>query len=457
MATLRTAYCTRAPDPSGQANRAEVRFQIIEPAGTNFGSDFNHVGRSADIPLPFIGSNIQYDTSPIPLNASAVRAKIVMTADSSESSVFDSVIGQFMDTSPANQNSVTSAIHQHFKYRARARDTASTQLALAGATTDFDLGVIRTEGCRSAGQVLVLTSAGNGLLGSVSMWLRQLSSNIGTCKANVYSTTGSSAEYSRGELIASSNTRPISDINVSPTTTTELSFTLATPLPVTNGQILIVEVECEPLPTGIFVGGDTGFFLAQENALNFGPSMAVFGRNIYASGVEQGFGNIDRGDAELLTIPTFTEGSQISIGDTLYSPDVTLTNFTSWVQEGLDARTISNRLAFSFNGAIFSGDIPAAGEERRWRSARHATPQIVDGQSFFGTVLQVEYTLPGAVKAFPPRARPTVTHGEISARPAVSSPAKPRARVAVRTAKEPRARPAIQRGTPRARPTVRRP
>lgn len=456
MATLHTAYCTRAGAPGSQVNRAEVHFVITKPGGSTFGGSIGQVGRAFAGSL-FVGSNVQYDTSPIPLNASVVRAKIVMTAAISKSSVFDSVIGQFMDSSPSNQNSVTSAIHQHFKFRSRARDTASTQLALAGATTDFDLNVVTTAGCRSAGQVLVLTSAGNGELGSVSMWLRQTASNSGTCKANVYSTTGVSGSYSRDELIASSNTRPMSDINVSPTTSTELAFTLTTPLPIVNGQVLIVEATLDPVPTDIFVGGDSGFLSPQENALNFGTTMAGFGSNIYGSGFEQGFGNGDRGATEFFVFPTFTAGSQLSLGDALYSPDVTLTSFTSWVQEGLDAREASNRLAFSFNPAIFAGDIPDPGELREWRSADNTTPQTVDGQSFFGTVLQVEYTLPGAVKAFPARARPAVTHGEVSARPAVSSPAKPRARVAVRTAEEPRARPAIQRGEARARPTVRRP
>lgn len=454
MPTLYTAYCTRAGTVNTN-NRAEVRFELKKPDGTTFGLDHGEVGNLGNL---FVGSAVRYDVSAIPRNASVVRARIVMTANTSDSSVFDSQIAQYFDGSTPNLDSVTSAIHQHFKYRARAKDTASTQLALAGATTDFDLEVVPGDGVSSPGQVLVLTSAGNGLLGSVSMWLRLISPPTGICRAKVYSTIGSNAQYSRGELLAVSNTRPLSDI--APTTATELEFTLTSPLAVTNGQILIVEVEFDPVPSSplvVRVGGDTGFAGAQENALNFGPTMEAFATAIYGNGIEHFLGNEDFQSAENFAFPTFIAGSQITLGDTLYSPDVTLANFTSWVQDGLDGRGDGERLAFRFVARFFTGDPAALGEKRQWRSALHATPQIVDGQSFFGTVLQLEYSVPGAVKAFPARARPAVAHGEISARPAVSSPAVPRARAAVRTPEEARARPAINRGEARARPTVRRP
>ena len=460
MATLYTAYCTRAGTVNTD-NRAEVRFSTVKPSGTNPTSDFNEVGKN--LTGDDLGSNIQYDVSQIPRNASVTRARIVMTANANDSSVFESRIARYLDGTTPNRDSVTSVIHRHFKYRARARDTSSTQLALAGGTSNFDLVVATRTGCESAGQVLVLTSAGDGLLGSVSMWIRMNSSRTGTCKANVYSTTGSSGLYSRGELLATSNTRPLSDITVSSSesTSTELEFTLTSPLAVTSGQVLIVEVAFDPISPGFFFGGDTGFFNPQENALNFGPTMEAFGENVYGNGLEQTVGNGDRydfSDGEKFVFPTFTSGSQLSIGDALYSPNVTLTNFTSWVQDGLDGRGDSNRLAFAILPTLFfEPDPPTDNQNRRWRSARHATPQTVDGQSFFGTVLQLEYTLPGAVKAFPPRARPAVAHGEVIARPAVSSPAVPRARAAVRTPEEARARPAINRGEARARPTVRRP
>jgi len=453
MTTLHTAYCTRAGTVNA-SNRAEVRFEFREPGGITFGLDYGEMGNLGGF---FVGSSVQYDTSAIPRNASVVRSRIVMTANANNSSVFDSSITRYEDGATPNSDSVTSAIHNHFKFRARARDTSSTQLALAGATTDFSLPVAPDVGTASAGQVLVLDSAGNGSLGTVSMWLVLFIPPAGTCRAKVYSTTGASSAYSRGELLATSNTRPLSDIDSGGAT--ELDFTLPSPIAVTSGQILIVEVELDPVPSplSVSVGGDTGFLFAQENALNFGPTMEAFSLAIYASGHEHIFGNGDLMGAEFFVFPTFTAGSQISIGDTLYSPDVTLTNFTQWVQDGLDGRGDSNRLAFRFQTRLFSGDTPTSGEKRQWRSALHATPQTVDGQSFFGTVLQIEYSVPGAVRAFPARARPAVAHGEVIARPAVSSPAVPRARAAVRTPEEARARPAINRGKARARPTVRRP
>ena len=460
MPTLYTAYCTRAGTVNTN-NRAEVRFEFKEPNGITFGLDHGEVGKVA---LDSVGSAIQYDVSEIPKDASVTRARIVMTANTSDSSVFDSNISRYAFSGVVPRvptpllDSVTSAPHNHFKFRARAKDTASTELALAGATTNFDLGVIPGDGVSSPGQVLVLTSAGNGLLGSVSMWLRVASPPAGTCRAKVYSTAGSAREYSRGELLAASNTRPLSDMV--PVTATELEFTLTSPLAVTSGQILIVEVELDPVPSSPFVvrvGGDTAGAFADENALMFGPTLEAFSKAVYASGVEHIFGNLDVGESELFVFPTFTAGSQVTFGDALYSPDVTLSKLTRFVQEMLDERVDSNRIAFRFRPQIFSGDFPTNGEKRQWRSADHATPQIVDGQSFFGTVLQIEYSVPGAVKAFPARARPAVAHGEVIARPAVSSPAVPRARAAVRSAEEARARPAIQRGEVRARPAVRRP
>jgi hypothetical protein len=341
-----------------------------------------------------MGSNIQWDISSVPIGAQVVRAKIVLTADANNGGVFGSAIQRFRDGTTANVTSTTEAIHDQFKWLARARDTGSTQLAVSSTAGTFAYSV-RSEarGSTAFGQVLILSTAGNGFLGSVSMWLAKniLGTYTGTAVAKVYSTSGTSGRYTKGTLLATSDPRLANDIDS--LTITEFVFTFPTPLAVTNGQIMIAEVSFDPDPLGLErfeASGDTGFAADPDNALVFGPSMQAFAEAVYMNGVEQAFGP-DKTLAEGFVFPTFVAGTQYEIGETSYSPDVVLSQFTGWVQDGLDSRGSTHRLSFGFIADLFGVDPPLAGEERRWRSADHATPQIVDGNSLFGPVLVIQY------------------------------------------------------------------
>lgn len=459
------AYCVRS-DPVNARAVSECIAPLTKLIGTTFGADHNVAGQNTDKTPVFEFWNIQYDISAIPFGvANVTRAKIVLTADATDSTVFGSSISRFKDGTAPNVNSVTESIHRQFKWLARARDTVSAELALTSSTEVFQLSLSESaRGATAPGQVLILGSAGNGFLGSVSMWLAKVvgGSYPGTCVAKVYEVSGSSGFYTKGSLLATSDSRNTVDIKDISGSGFEFVFTFPSPeIAVTSGQIMLAEVSFDPEPTGlngVLVIGDSDFNLQPDNALVFGPSMQAFDEAVYMNGTEQFTANGDRyATGESFIFPSFTSGVQYELGDADYSPDVELTNFTQWVQDGLDGRGASNHLSFSIIPDTFVGDPPASGEERRWRSADHATPQTVDGESFFGTVLVVEYTIRGPVRSFPPRARPAVAHGEVVARPAVSSPAVPRARAAVRTPEEARARPAINRGEARARPTVRRP
>lgn len=393
------AYCVRS-DPINDTAVSEANFTITKPAGVSFGDVDGVVGMNTDKTPLGLGWNVQYDISTIPLGVNVSRSKIVLTANAGDSSVFDSRIWRYKDASSPNLDSVTETIHKQFKFLARARDTASTQLALSTTGSTFQAPVNALSGSAAFGQVLILSTAGNGDLDSVSMWLaKDIGGSFpGTCVAKIYSPAGTSGLYTRGSLLATSSTRLANDIPNLPFPA-EFVFTLPTPLPVTNGQILIVEVSFDPAPSGFFsfvAEGDTAFSNPADNALMFGPSMQAFGLPVYMNGSEQSLGNGDLDvpaiASELFTFPTFVAGNQYEIGDTDYSPDVTLANFTSWVQDGLDGRGSSNRLGFSIQPGFFFGpDPPTSGEERRWRSADHATPQTVDGESYFGTVLVVQY------------------------------------------------------------------
>lgn len=394
------AYCVRS-DPVNTIEVSECHYIGQKPAGVTFGDPYGVVGLNTDKTPRGLGWNIQYDISPVPIGVDVIRSKIVMTADASNPGIFDSRIWQYDNTTSPNLNSVETAIHKEFKWLARARDTSSTELVLTSSASNFDHVLsVSAEGSAAAGQVLILATAGNGSLGSVSMWLRRFSfgSYPGTCVAKIYSVAGSSGLYTKGSLLGTSSARNTVDITTAGGGV-EFVFTLPSPLPVTSGQILLVEVSFSPDPTGgdpIFVAGDTGFADPPDNSLVFGPSMQAFSLAVYMNGVEQFFGNGDHsaGVSEKFSFPAFIAGTQYEIGDSDYSPDVTLPSFTSWVQQGLDGRGSSNRLGFAIRPGIpgFDPDPPASGEERRWRSAEHATPQTVDGNPYFGTVLVVEYT-----------------------------------------------------------------
>jgi hypothetical protein len=387
------AYCVRS-DPVNDLQVSEANWARDKPFNVSFTEVFGVVGADTNKTPRDIGWNIQYDLSPVPIGAQVVRSKIVLTADSSESSVFDSVLLRYRNASSPNRDSVEETIHQQFKWLARARDTSSTQLALTSTTATFDFAMsVSVRGAVAAGQVLTLASAGNGSLGSVSMWLgkRLGGSYPGTCAAKIYAVSGTSGLYTKGSLLATSDDRNTADIP-NFLSAAEFVFTFSTPLSVTSGQILLVEVSFDPEPTGsdfISVLGDTGFVLPADNALVFGPSLQAFDLSVYMNGSEQTFGNGDIVGGEVFAFPTFVDDAQYEIGDASYSPDVTLSNFTSWVQDGLDSRGGSNRLGFS----IAPTAATASGEERRWRSGNHATPQIVDDNPYFGTVLVVEYTV----------------------------------------------------------------
>ena len=494
------AYCVRSA-PANDLAVSECHYVITKPGGVTYGEPFAVVGLNADKTPLRLGSNIQFDISPVPLGAVVSRAKLVMTADASDADPFSARIWRYRDATSPNLDSVQTTIHQHFKWLARARDTASTELAVTAITGTFDhLLSAPIRGTTAAGQVLILSTGGNGDLGFVSMWLAKsfTGTYLGTCEAKVYSVAGTSGSYTKGTLLATSSARDTSDIAFIPFLA-EFVFTFPSPIAVTSGQILLVEVSFTPEPDLLdtyVVGGNTGFASPPDNALLFGPSMQAMDESVYANGWEQSNGNGDQypfpETTELFAMPTFVADTQYEFGDAAYSPDVELTNFTQWVQDGLDGRGSSNRLSFSFQPGIpgLDADVPTSGEERRWRSGDHTTPQVVDGTSYFGMVLVVEYAGAG-VRPFPSRARPAVghgeitaraavapllqpcarpavLHGEIAARPAASSPAVPRtrstvahreihARPAVNAPAEARGRPAVGHGEITARPAVRAP
>ncbi len=389
------AYCVRSA-PVNSVSVSEVQYTIIQPGGVLFGDANNVVGANTDKTPRSLGWNIQYDISAIPLGVTVSRAKIVLTASRGDSATFTPAILRFRDGSAPNVTSVTEAIHNQFKWLARARDTVSTELVVTSTVATFDNVLsVSTRGSDSAGQVLTLATAGNGSLGSVSMWMRRFGfgSYPGTCVAKVYTAAGASGFYTKGSLLATSDPRNTTDI----TTVgfgAEFVFTFSAPPPVTNGQIMIVEVSFSPAPTGgnpIFVTGDTGFVNPADNALMFGPSMQAFDLAVYMNGVEQAFTVGDITGGEPFMFPTFVDGVQYELGDSLYSPDVVLSLFTGWVQDGLDGRGSDQRLGFGFSPNPFGSDPPMIGEQRQWRSGDHPTPQIVDGNSLFGTVLVVQY------------------------------------------------------------------
>lgn len=400
------AYCVAATSINPISTVEVSGFAIAKPGNVgNFAATDGVAGANPDKSPRILGSSIQFDTSQIPLNATVSRSKFVITANSSETSVFDSRVMEFNPTTsigvvpPPTLDSVTEAIHQESKFMCRARDSAAAELALAGATVDFDQQVRTDIGGTSHGQVLILTSTGTGLLSTVSMWLRRSVGPVGTVFARVYSVQGVGTAYTRDELLATSFTRLATAID-SGGVATELDFTLSSPLIVSSGDIFIVEVAFSDPPDGVwqcFFGGDSNFSGQADNSLSFGTSLQGFSPGIYVSGTEHSFANNGRFISERFTFPSFVAGVQYEFGEASYSPDVTWVTLGFMIQRALDARADSNRFPLTIAGSsprFGDPDIPTAGEERRWRSSKHATPQVVDGFSFFGPVLVIEYTVP---------------------------------------------------------------
>ena len=397
------AYCVVATSVNALPSVEATGYTFEKPGGVGtFAELYGVAGVNADKVPKAMGSSIQFDTTPIPLGASVIRSKVVMTADSSETSAFDSVVREFIPgqivPSPPTRNVVIEAIHTESKFLCRARSNIAVELAMAGATVDFDLDVRLDFGNSSHGQVLIITAPGTHILNRVSMWLRRSAGPVGTVFARVYSVQGSSGKYTRDELLATSIARFASGID-SGGVATELEFTLISPLIVSDGDIFIVEVAFSAPPDGVwqcFFGGDSNFSNPPDNSLSFGFRMQGFSPHIYVSGTEHSLANGSRFVSETFTFPSFIAGVQYEFGSGGYSPslDVTWSTLDFMVQRALDARDSSNRFPLSIQGVFGGPDPPTAGEERRWRSSRHATPQIVDGFSLFGPVLVVEYTVP---------------------------------------------------------------
>ena len=371
-----TAYCVRS-SAINSVQTSEVRFTAAQTTNsTVYGSTYDWVGKdSAKIALD-IGSNIQFDVSAVPLGAVVVAAGIYLTADANSADVFDSRIWRYKDGTTPNVDSTTETIHQQAQYNCRARDTASTQFGITTATVPFEHNVHEGfYGSDSVGQVLVLDTGGNGQLETVSMFMRRLAvpAPTGTCVAKVYEATGASGSYKKGTLLATSNDRDVLDLpSVFPFTVVEFEFVLPAPIAAAPGDVRIVEVSFSDTTAGeVFFGMDTILNGGAENGLSFGPSIQAFGSPSYIHGVEQKIGNGDRDAAgsasEGFVFPEFVAGDQYSLGDTLLSPDVTLTNFTSWVQDGLDARAGNDVLSFSFLPGVVvqDPDPPTSGQDRQ--------------------------------------------------------------------------------------------
>ena len=391
-----TAYCVVATSVNAFDTSEHSGWSFTKPGGVGAFIAAHGVAGATTAKSPIVlGSSFQLDTSPIPLNAIVLRSKLVLTANTTETSVFDSRVSEFVSPlAPPTRDSVTEAVHTESQFLCRARDSSSAQLALAGATIDFDQASRTDLGSTSFGQVLVLTSTGTGLLSTVSMWLRRVGSD-GSVFARVYSVQGDSGRYTRDQLLATSTARPTSDI-ASGAVATEFELTLPSPLSVSSGDIFIVEVAFSDPPDGIwscFFGGDSSLEVPQGNSLSFGPSLQGFSPQIYLSGRENATANGFRFVAENFVFPSFTAGAQYEFGDASYSPDVTWVAFNFMVQRALDGRDGHNRFPLTIQGFSVAAP-PASGDERRWRSSQHGTPQIVDGNSYFGPVLVVEYFVP---------------------------------------------------------------
>ncbi len=445
-----TAYLTRAT--SIHANeRNEVKWSNIKPAGMTYTSTSSWVGVGSDtIAENHLGSAIIFDASQIPRDAQVVRSAVYVEPSATDTTAFNIEVWYFAAGSTGVVDSYDEIIITEQKLMARFRDGADTEIAREGAVVTGNTFYAYNLGVRGLGQVVLLDSTGDGTLAKASMWLTKIGTLLGTVELRLWSVAGSSGAYRKGELLTISDTRPADDVNG-----TELEFTFSNPRTIAAGERYIIEVvfSDNPADNGAFAyaAEDTGFSSPSENALASGVRMDGFGNAAYPHGREcQAGKGFLLGGAEYAA-PWYVAGVQTSFGAASYSPNVTFAALDGYVQAMLDARDGSGRIGLVFE----TGSGASANEEKEWHSSYSATPTVVDGTSYFGPVLKVEYTVPGKTRAFPSRARPAVAHGVPSSRPAVSSPAEPRARSAVRAAEEPRGRSAINRGEARARPAVR--
>lgn len=447
------AYLTKRHVPGGPdyeltATPFEPQFVSVRPTDGIVGSTDNTVVLEPSMWI------CAFETTEIPIGATVNKAKLVMTATRDDSTTFTADVGYLGAGAFPNLHEHSEAFNFENQVRLEFKDTAGTSLGVIGSSSDWSYVIPKNDQARAAGQVLTLTATGNGQLGSMTFILsRQGAGTNATVRAELWTLAGPSGKHTRGYQLATSDKVALSSIS---TGTGPIEFTFPAPVTVASGQRYIGVVTTDnfiPFDELVNVVIDVGASRPADNSIVIDSPLKGFAVAAYVTGTEVWEQKDFDVTLETFTPISFDDGVQYEFGDAAYSPDQTWTTFTGGVQSALDLRTRSDENITFFLKTNTVADWVLS---RNWRAFAHGSPQTVDGNSYHGVVIVVDYTAPtGQVRSFLARARPAVSAGVATARPAVSPSAEPRARFTVIRAELPRARASVRSGMIRARPAVR--
>jgi len=318
-----------------------------------------------------------YDVSSVPAGAIASDAKLTVKAQGQQSGTFNSLIEGIEVT---EQVVSEDDVQQGFSPQAarlsithplfvNTSDTGNTGTGLTG------LRISPFTRYTEVTQLLTITGA-TGALDFLSVYLTRTSTaSSGQIFCELWSTTGPSGANLTG---------------VSLSTPTSIGFTFPTNPTVVNGTVygfrfrvspeFTVDTQSLYVRTGLTQPDANEHVLVEGTPRGYQPAVIFSGLEGYAVAPRPVTADVPS------TLPTFVNNVVYTLGTSGFSPDISVPQLTSVVQDLLDSR-LGSRI-----GLRWHPDLGVSATERAIHGTGSATPTL---DTRFGPILTFEYTVPG--------------------------------------------------------------
>ena len=400
---------------NSEPNVGDAHFQATDTAAPAWHLSYLQFGRDLAIKNSTnYGMVAHYDASSIPIGAEVSKAKIEMRASSSDSTATATDIDVLALTERLNQSdSVAFESALCYDPQHGSHPSAVSQWTNGDVSTftnprfvahlDFRHGIVGYAQAwtanNSAGQSLDYHWFRVARVGNVSALDTSL-------RANVYTATGSAGSYRKGTLVDTGVARSLTTL---PATTEAAWYCEAsgnfTP---THGTVYITELVLEGETHNVrsirFRANHSASHASTENMLSLAhpgqsgdyPISAKKIQGFYQGAAWRDAGHIESASVAGSTdadqnLPAFTAGTLYALGDSDYSTDHTLSNFSSNLQAALSARSST---ADWLGLRLQDFTSTASGAWRRIHSSASAT---ATRDSLKGLLITLTWTTPAAI------------------------------------------------------------
>lgn len=370
------------PRGSNSFNGNDVSWEDVEPGGVFFETVQSLGDNGGKSPI-FARSGMVWDTQVVPPNSVVNKAKLTVKADAAYSTTMTSDLRGIVSTEPAVTDPDTV---NHDRFRTEIYLSAGlTVLGGTTATARTSNMILRLDRGHSAhAQSFIVTTAGTA--DRASFYGRRTAGTVaGNLIVTLRDADGSAGSYTPGAIRAQGQVGGAS-----------LSTTLGLVTILFNVSFSVSLNDVYFLDWGWIPTSST----SDEGIEMMGEPFASTTYNPHSAGTPRGFTewcyfsgtemedeiSMTATTASVPSMPTFVANQTYTFGDSAYSPDVTVADFTALVQELIDARGSNNLI-----GMLWRNPSPA-GVERAWYSSRSTTETL---PGLFGAVLTIDYTAGG--------------------------------------------------------------